>query len=94
LDGKSDGKSDGTVLAIAVDKNAPSSRTYLAHPARAAVVGQAKNRSPVYRLTRFRTRPHEMFRLGFIRRVKRRVFELCSGNSIMEELLIAIELRE
>ncbi len=47
LDGRSDGKLDGTVFAIAVDKNAPSSRTYLANTARDAVVGQAKNRSPV-----------------------------------------------
>ncbi|AMS33340.1 hypothetical protein AEM42_14835 [Betaproteobacteria bacterium UKL13-2] len=63
MDGKSDGKSDGTVVAIAVDKNAPFSRIYLANKARDAVVGQAKNRSPVHLLTRFRTRPHEMFRL-------------------------------
>ena len=62
--GRLDGKSDGTVFAIAIDKNAPSSRTYLANTARHAVVGQAKNRSPVHLLTRFRTRPHEMFRLG------------------------------
>jgi hypothetical protein len=59
-----DGKLDGTVFAIAVDKNAPSSRTYLPNTARDAVVGQAKNRSPVHLLTRFRTRPHERFRLG------------------------------
>ncbi len=32
--------------------------------ARYAVVGQAKNRSPVHLLARFKTRPHEMFRLG------------------------------
>jgi hypothetical protein len=51
------------VVAIAVDKNAPFSRIYLANTARDAVVGQAKNRSPVHLLTRFRTRPHEMFRL-------------------------------
>jgi hypothetical protein len=63
-DGKLDGKLDGTVFAIAVDKHAPSSRTYLANTARHAVVGQAKNRLPVHLLTRFRTRPHEMFRLG------------------------------
>jgi hypothetical protein len=44
---------DGTVFAIPVDKNAPSSRTYLAHPARDAVVGQAKNRA------RSRTDPFE-----------------------------------
>ena len=31
--------------------------------ARDAVLGQAKNRSPVHLLARFRTRPHEMFRL-------------------------------
>ena len=31
--------------------------------ARYAVLGQAKNRSPVYLLARFRMRPHEMFRL-------------------------------
>jgi hypothetical protein len=36
-----DGKSDGTVFAIAVDKNAPSFHTYLANTARDAVVGQA-----------------------------------------------------
>jgi hypothetical protein len=30
---------DGTVFAIAVDKNAPSTRTYFANTARAAVVG-------------------------------------------------------
>jgi hypothetical protein len=64
LDGKSDGKSDGTVFAIAVDKNAPYSRTYLANTARDAVVGQAKNCAPVHLLTRFRTRHHEMFRLA------------------------------
>jgi hypothetical protein len=64
LDGRSDGKLDGTVFAIAVDKNAPSSRTYLANTARYAVVGQAKNRSPVRLLTRFRMRSHEMFRLA------------------------------
>jgi hypothetical protein len=52
---------DGTVFAIGVDKNAPSSRTYLANTARDAVVGQAKNRSPVHLLTRFPTRPHAMF---------------------------------
>ncbi len=34
--------------------------------ARDAVVGQAKNRSPVHLLARFRTRPHEMFRLEFL----------------------------
>jgi NAD+--asparagine ADP-ribosyltransferase len=51
LDGKSNGKSDGTVFAIAVDKNAPSSRTYLANTARDAVVSQAKNRSPVHPFT-------------------------------------------
>jgi hypothetical protein len=32
--------------------------------ARDAVVSQAKNRSPVHLLARFRTRPHEMFRLA------------------------------
>ena len=32
--------------------------------ARDAVLGQAKNRSPVHLLARSRTRPHEMFRLG------------------------------
>jgi hypothetical protein len=32
--------------------------------ARDAALGQAKNRSPVNLLARFRTRPHEMFRLG------------------------------
>jgi hypothetical protein len=32
--------------------------------ARDAVVGQAKNRSPVHLLARFPTRRHEMFRLG------------------------------
>ena len=32
--------------------------------ARDAVVGQAKNRSPVHLLAHFRTHPHEMFRLG------------------------------
>jgi hypothetical protein len=31
--------------------------------ARYAVLGQAKNRSPVHLLARFRTRPGEMFRL-------------------------------
>jgi hypothetical protein len=31
--------------------------------ARYAVVGQAKNRSPVHLLARFRTRRYEMFRL-------------------------------
>ena len=31
--------------------------------ARDAVLGRAKNRSPVHLLARFRTRPHEMFRL-------------------------------
>ena len=36
-----DGKSDGAVFAIAVDKNAPSFHTYLANTARDAVVGQA-----------------------------------------------------
>ena len=41
LDGKSDSKLDGTVFAIAVDKNAPSFHTYLANTARDAVVGQA-----------------------------------------------------
>ena len=59
-----DGKLDSTVFAIAVDKNAPSSRTYLANTAGDAVVSQAKNRSPVHRLPRFQTRPHEMFRLA------------------------------
>jgi hypothetical protein len=59
-----DGNLDGTVFAIAVDKNAPSSRAYLANTAHDAVVGQAKNRSPLHLLTRFRTRPHEMFRLA------------------------------
>ena len=39
--GRLDGKSDGTVFAIAVDKNAPSFHTYLANTARDAVVGQA-----------------------------------------------------
>jgi len=58
-----DGNLDGTVFAIAVDKNAPSSRAYLANTAHDAVVGQAKNRSPLHLLTRFRTRPHDMFRL-------------------------------
>jgi hypothetical protein len=33
--------------------------------ARYAVLGQAKNRSPVHLLAHFRTRPYEMFRLGF-----------------------------
>jgi hypothetical protein len=55
---------DGTVFAIAVDKHAPFSLTYLANTARDAVVGQAKNRSPVHLLTRSQTRPHEMFRRG------------------------------
>jgi|NOAtaT_6_FD_contig_51_5073351_length_1263_multi_4_in_0_out_0_2 hypothetical protein len=32
--------------------------------ARYAVVGQVKNRSPVHLLARFRTRPHEVFRLA------------------------------
>ena len=32
--------------------------------ARDSVLGQAKNRSPVHLLARFKTRPHEMFRLG------------------------------
>ena len=32
--------------------------------ARDAALGQAKNRSPVNLLARFKTRPHEMFRLG------------------------------
>jgi hypothetical protein len=32
--------------------------------ARYAVVGQAKNRSPVHLLARFRPRPHAMFRLA------------------------------
>ena len=39
---------------------------YLANTARDAVVGQAKNRSSVHLLTRFRMRPHEMFRLAVI----------------------------
>ncbi len=33
---------------------------------RYAVVGQAKNRSPVHLLARFRTRFHEMFRLVWL----------------------------
>jgi hypothetical protein len=57
LDGRSDGKLDGTVFAIAVDKNAPSSHTYLANTARYAVVGQAKNRSPVRHLPAFECAP-------------------------------------
>ena len=57
LDGRSDGKLDGTVFAIAVDKNAPFSLTYLANTARHAVVGQAKNRSPVHHLPAFERAP-------------------------------------
>jgi hypothetical protein len=71
LDGKSNGKSDGTVFAIAVDKNAPSSRTYLANTAHDAVVGKAKNRSPLHLLTRFRTRPHDMFRFEKFPKLKK-----------------------
>jgi hypothetical protein len=63
-DGKLDGKLDGTVFTIAVDKHAPSSRTYLANMAGDAVVGQAKNCSPVHLLTGFRTSHHQVFRLS------------------------------
>jgi hypothetical protein len=35
----------------------------LANTARDAAVGQAKNRSPIHSLTRFRARPDEMLRI-------------------------------
>ena len=44
-----------------LDGNVPPSYRSLA---RDAVLGQAKNRSPVHLLARFPTRPHEIFRLG------------------------------
>jgi hypothetical protein len=45
------------VFAIAVDKHAPFSLTYLANTARDAVVGQAKNRARAHVLTRSNAPP-------------------------------------
>jgi hypothetical protein len=51
--------------------------------ARDAVLGQAKNRSPVHLFARFKTRPHEMFRLsGPLGCLRGRI-----SNSIINELL-------
>ncbi|MFO0116037.1 MAG: hypothetical protein ACK53F_13740 [Betaproteobacteria bacterium] len=55
MDDKLDGKSDGTVFAIAVDKNAPSFHTYLANTARDAVVGQATS----FEVTSFEVPPFD-----------------------------------